>query len=152
MRSISGAWLHLLDFLGDDKTQEQLRTHSTIKMTLQFERKYSTQGSGAPCHVSLGFFSGFYGIILAELRLTLSLNLRFDLRLGGYIPYAMRFFESHFPYGFFFKTRRVLLKTFKRRTRGRLGTTREDFKTTQGSGGVPSSLRMLRVFLRTFGL
>jgi hypothetical protein len=36
-------------------------------MTLQFERKYSTQGSGAPCHVSFGFFSGFYGIILAEL-------------------------------------------------------------------------------------
>jgi hypothetical protein len=37
-------------------------------MTLQFERQYSTQGSGAPCHVSFGFFSGFYGIILAELQ------------------------------------------------------------------------------------
>jgi hypothetical protein len=37
-------------------------------MTLQFERKYSTKGSGAPCHVSFGFFSGFYGIILAELQ------------------------------------------------------------------------------------
>jgi hypothetical protein len=35
-------------------------------MTLQFEKKYSTQGSGAPCHVSFGFFSGFWGIILAE--------------------------------------------------------------------------------------
>jgi hypothetical protein len=35
--------------------------------------------------------------------MTLSLNLRFDLRLGGYIPYGMRFFESHFPYGLFFK-------------------------------------------------
>jgi hypothetical protein len=69
MRSISGARLHLLDFLGDDKTQEQLRTHSTFKITLQFERKYSTQGSGAPCHVSFGFFSGFYGIILVELQI-----------------------------------------------------------------------------------
>jgi hypothetical protein len=68
MHSISGARLHLLNFLDDDKTQEQLRTHSTIKRTLQFERKYSTQGSGAPCHVSFGFFSGFYGIILAELQ------------------------------------------------------------------------------------
>jgi hypothetical protein len=29
-------------------------------MTLQFERKYSTQGSGAPCHVSFCFFSGFF--------------------------------------------------------------------------------------------
>jgi predicted ATP-grasp superfamily ATP-dependent carboligase len=38
-------------------------------MTLQFERKYSTQGPGAPCHVSFGFFSGFYGIILAELQI-----------------------------------------------------------------------------------
>jgi hypothetical protein len=38
-------------------------------MTLQFERKYSTQGSGAPCHGSFGFFSGFYGIILAELQI-----------------------------------------------------------------------------------
>jgi hypothetical protein len=38
-------------------------------MTLQFERKYSTQGSGAPCHVSFGFFSRFYGIILAELQI-----------------------------------------------------------------------------------
>jgi hypothetical protein len=69
MHSISGAWLHLLDFLGDNKTQKQLRTHSTIKMTLQFERKYSTQGSGAPCHVSFIFFSGFYGIILAEFQI-----------------------------------------------------------------------------------
>jgi hypothetical protein len=38
-------------------------------MTLQFERKYSTQGSGAPCHVSFGFFSGFDGIILAEFQI-----------------------------------------------------------------------------------
>jgi hypothetical protein len=66
MHSISGARLHLLDFLGDDKTQEQLRTHSTIKITLQLEMKYSTQGLGAPCHMSFGFFSGFYGLILAE--------------------------------------------------------------------------------------
>jgi hypothetical protein len=69
MHSILGARLLLLDFLGNDKTQEQLRTHSTIKTTLQFERKYSTQGSGAPCHVSFDFFSGFYGIILAELQI-----------------------------------------------------------------------------------
>jgi hypothetical protein len=38
-------------------------------MTLQFESKYSTQGSGASCHVSFGFFSGFYGIILPELQI-----------------------------------------------------------------------------------
>jgi hypothetical protein len=38
-----------------------------------------------------------------NFRLIHSLNLRFDLRLRGYIPYGMRFFKSHFPYGFFFK-------------------------------------------------
>jgi hypothetical protein len=38
-------------------------------MTLQFERKYSTQGSGALCHVSYCFFSGFCGINLAEFQI-----------------------------------------------------------------------------------
>jgi hypothetical protein len=69
MRLISGARLHLLNSLGSDKIQEQLRTHSTLKMTLQFERKYSTQGSGAPCQVSFGFFSGFCGIVLPKLQI-----------------------------------------------------------------------------------
>jgi hypothetical protein len=55
--------------LGDEKIQEQLRKYSIVKMSLQFERKYSTQGSGAPCHVSFGFFSGFCGIILVELQI-----------------------------------------------------------------------------------
>jgi hypothetical protein len=40
-------------------------------MTLQFERKYSTKGSGDPCHVSFGFFSKFCGIILPELQIDL---------------------------------------------------------------------------------
>jgi hypothetical protein len=43
-------------------------------MTLQFERKYSTQGSGAPCHVSFGFFSGFCEIILAKLQIDAQLE------------------------------------------------------------------------------
>jgi hypothetical protein len=38
-------------------------------MTLQFEMKYSTQGLGARCHVSFGFFSGFCGIMLLELQI-----------------------------------------------------------------------------------
>jgi hypothetical protein len=39
-------------------------------MTLQFERKYSTQGSGALCHVSFDFFlSGFFGIFLPRLQM-----------------------------------------------------------------------------------
>jgi hypothetical protein len=69
MLFISGARLHPFDLMGYYKTQDPLRTHSTIKMTLQFEGKYSTQGSGAPCHVSFGFFSEFYEIRLAELQI-----------------------------------------------------------------------------------
>jgi hypothetical protein len=69
MRLISGARLHLINSLGSDKIQEQLKSLSTYKMTLQFEVKYSTQGSEAPCHVSFGFFSGFCGIILPELQI-----------------------------------------------------------------------------------
>jgi hypothetical protein len=89
MRSISGARIHLLDLPGEDKTQEQLRTHSTIKMTLQFGRKYSTQGSGAPCHVSFGFFSEFYGIILAELQIDPQLESMIRPKAQGYITYGM---------------------------------------------------------------
>jgi hypothetical protein len=66
---ILGARLHLTNSLRSDKIQEQLRTHSTYKRTLQFKRNYSTQGSGAPFHVSFGFFSGFCGIILPELQM-----------------------------------------------------------------------------------
>jgi hypothetical protein len=69
MRLISGARLHLINSQGSDKIQEQLRTHSTDKVTLQFEMMYSTQGSRAPCHLSLVFFSGFCGIILPEFQI-----------------------------------------------------------------------------------
>jgi hypothetical protein len=55
--------------MGDDEIQDSLRTPSTVKMTLQFERKYSTQVSGALCHVSFGFFSEFYGISLADFQI-----------------------------------------------------------------------------------
>jgi hypothetical protein len=55
--------------MGSGKIPEQLRTHYTYKMTLQFEMKYLTQGSGAPCHVSFGFFFGFCRIILPELQI-----------------------------------------------------------------------------------
>jgi hypothetical protein len=44
------------------------------------------------------------------------------------------------------------LKTFKRSTRRRLGTTQEDFKTTQRSAGVPSILGMIQSTLENFQL
>jgi hypothetical protein len=89
-------------------------------MTLQFERKYSTQDSGAPCHVSFGFFFGFFGIFLQNFRWTLSQSLQLNLWLGGYSIWSA-ILQSHFHISFGLKTTRALLKTFEGSTRGRLG-------------------------------
>jgi hypothetical protein len=121
-------------------------------MTLQFEMKYSTQGSGAPCHVSFGFFSGFCGIILPELQIDPQPESTTQPKAQGLLHMECDFAIA-LPYiNFGFKTTRVLLKTFKSRTRGCLETTREDFGITQTSARVPSSLGMLQVLLRTFDL
>jgi hypothetical protein len=90
-------------------------------MTLQFEKKYSTQGSGAPCHVSFGFFSlDFLGYSCQDFRWTLSQSLRLNLRLGGYSMWSA-ILQSHFHISFGFKTTRALLKTFEGSTRECLG-------------------------------
>jgi hypothetical protein len=69
--------------MGDDETKDPPRTHSIVKITLQFERKYSTQGSGASCHVSFGFFSGFFGISLAELQIDPQLESTIRFKAQG---------------------------------------------------------------------
>jgi hypothetical protein len=88
-------------------------------MTLQFERKYSTQGSGAPCHVSFVFSPDFLGYSYQNFRWTLSQSLQLNLRLRGSVWSAI--LQSHFHISFSFKTKWALLKTFKSGTRGRLG-------------------------------
>jgi hypothetical protein len=89
-------------------------------MTLQFERKYSTQGSGAPCHVSFGFSPNFSGYSCQNFRWTLSQSLQLNLRLEGYSIWSA-ILQSHIHISFGFKTTRALLKTFEGGTRGRLG-------------------------------
>jgi hypothetical protein len=90
-------------------------------MTLQSKRKYSTQGSGAPCHVSFGFFSpDFSGFSCQDFRWTLSQSLRLNLRLGGYSIWSA-ILQSHLHTSSGFKTRWAFLKTFEGSTRGRLG-------------------------------
>jgi hypothetical protein len=90
-------------------------------MTLQFERKYSTQGLGAPCHVYFGFFSpDFSGYSCQNFRWTLSQSLRLNLRLGVYSLWSA-ILQSHFHISFSFKTTLAFLKTFEGSTRGRLG-------------------------------
>jgi hypothetical protein len=89
-------------------------------MILQFERKYSTQGSGAPCHVSFGFSPNFSGYSCQNFRWTLNQSLQLNLRLGGHSIWSA-ILQSHFHISFGFKTTRALLKAFKGSTRGHLG-------------------------------
>jgi hypothetical protein len=89
-------------------------------MTLQFERKYSTQGSGAPCHVSFGFFSGFFGIFLPKLKMDPQPEFTTQPKARGYSIWSA-ILQSHFHIILGFKTARAFLKTFEGSTRGRLG-------------------------------
>jgi hypothetical protein len=89
-------------------------------MTLQFERKYSTQGSGAPCHVSFGFFSGFFGIFLPKLLMDPQPEPTTQPKARGYSIWSA-ILQSHFHISFGFKTTRAFLKTFEGSTQGRLG-------------------------------
>jgi hypothetical protein len=79
-------------------------------MTIQFERKHSTQGSGAPCHASFGFFSGFFRIFLKKLQMDPQQSLQLNLSLGGYSIWSA-ILQSHFHISFGFKTTRALWKT-----------------------------------------
>jgi hypothetical protein len=88
-------------------------------MTLQFERKYSTQGSGALATCPSVFSPDFSGYS-QNFRWSLSQSLQLNLRLEGYSIWSA-IWKSHFHISFGFKTTRALLKTFKGSTRGRLG-------------------------------
>jgi hypothetical protein len=135
------------------KRQDSGESQDTLyKMTLQFERKYSTQGSGAPCHMSFGFFSpDFSGYSCQDFKWTLSQGLRLNLRLGGYSIWSA-ILQSHFHISFGFKTTWAFFEDLRGQHSRTLGTTREDFRIAQTSAGVHSSLRMLRLLLRTFDL
>jgi hypothetical protein len=90
-------------------------------MTLQFERKYSTQGSRAPCDVSFGFFTpDFSGFSCKDFRWTLSQSLRLNLRLGGYSIWSA-ILQSHLHISLASRQDMHFLKTFEGSTQGRLG-------------------------------
>jgi hypothetical protein len=86
-------------------------------MTLQFERKYSTQGAGLRATCPSVFSPNFTGYSCQNFRWTLSRSLRLNLRLGGYSIWSA-ISQSHFHITFGFKATRALLKTFKGSTRG----------------------------------
>jgi hypothetical protein len=120
-------------------------------MTLQFERKYSTQGSGAPCHVSFGFFSGFFRIILPKLQIDSQAESATQPKARGLLHMECDFAIA-LPYQLRLQDNTGIVEGLQELHSRTLGTTREDFTTIQISAGVHSSLRMLQIFLRTFGL
>jgi hypothetical protein len=120
-------------------------------MTLQFERKYSTQGSGAPCHMSFGFFSGFFGIILPELQMDPQPESTTQPKTRGLLHMECDFAIA-LPYQLRLQDNMGIVEDLQEQHSRTLGTTREDFRITQISAGVHSSLGMLQILLRTFGL
>jgi hypothetical protein len=120
-------------------------------MTLKFERKYSTQGSGALCHVSVGFFSGFFRIFLPKLQMDPQPESTTQPKARGLLHMECNFAIA-LPYLFRLQDKSGIVEDLQGQHSGTLGTTREDFKIAQTSVGVHSSLRMLRLLLMTFDL
>jgi hypothetical protein len=120
-------------------------------MTLQFERKYSTQGSGAPFHMSFGFFSGFFGIFLPKLQMDPQPESTTQPKARGLLHMECDFAVA-LPYQFRLQDSTGIVEDLQGQHSRTLGTTREDFRIAQTSAGVHSILGMLRVLLRTFDL
>jgi hypothetical protein len=92
-----------------------------FKMTLQFERKYSSQGSGAPCHVSFGFFSGFFGIFLSRLQMDPESEPAAQPKARGLLHMECDFANHTSISAPASRQDRQFLKTFEGSARGRLG-------------------------------
>jgi hypothetical protein len=120
-------------------------------MTLQFERKYSSQGSGAPCHVSFGFFSGFFRIFLPKLQMDPQPESTTQPKARGLLHMECDFAIA-LPYQFQLQDNTSIVEDLQGQHSRTFGTTREDFRIAQSSAGVHYSLGMLRLLLRTFDL
>jgi hypothetical protein len=112
-------------------------------MTFQFERKYLTQGSGAPCHVSFGF--------LPKLQMDPQPESTTQPKAQGLLHMECDFAIA-LPYQLRLQDNAGIVEDLQGQHSRTLGTTREDFRIAQTSAGVHSSLGMLRLLLRTFDL
>jgi hypothetical protein len=137
--------------LTDFHRQQRASQDTFYKMTLQFERKYSTQGSGAPCHMSFGFFFGFFGIFLPKLQMDPQPESTTQPKARGLLHMECDFAIA-LPYLLRIQDNAGIVEDLQGQHSRTLGTTREDFRIAQTSAGVHSSLEMLRLLLRTFDL
>jgi hypothetical protein len=90
-------------------------------MTLQFERKYSTQGSGAPCHVFFGFFSGFFRILLPKLQMDPQLESTTQPKARGLLHMECDFAIA-LPYQFRLQDNMGIVEDLQERHSKTLGT------------------------------
>jgi hypothetical protein len=90
-------------------------------MTLQFERKYSTQGSGAPCHVFFGFFSGFNGIILAEFQIDPQLESTIRPKARGLYSIWNAILRNAFSIWFLLQDKASIIEDFQEENSRTLG-------------------------------
>jgi hypothetical protein len=118
-------------------------------MTLQFEMMYLTQGSGAPCHVSFSFFTGFFGVFLLELQMDPQPESTTQPKARGLLHMECDFAIA-LPYHFRLQDSTGIVEDLQGQHSRMLGTTREDFRVAQTSAGVHSCLGMFRLLLRTF--
>jgi hypothetical protein len=101
--------------------------------------------------VSFGFFSGFFGIFLPKLQMDPQPEFATQPKARGLLHMECDFAIA-LPYQFRLQDSMGIVEDLQERHSRTLGTTREDFRITQTSAGVNSSLRMLRLLLRTFDL
>ena len=88
---------------------------------LQIEDNYSTQGSGAAYHVSLEFFSGFFGITSGFLAWTLSLNIHSTSGSGATFHMECDFSQNRIFHMADSRTPRVLIEDFREKNSGMPG-------------------------------
>jgi hypothetical protein len=100
--------------------------------------------------VSFGFFSGFCGIILPELQMDPQPEFTTQPKARGLLQMECDFVIT-LPYRLRLQDNTGIVEDLQEQQSRTLGTTREDFRITQISAGVHSSLGMLQIFLRTFG-
>jgi hypothetical protein len=96
-------------------------------MTLHFERKYSTQGLGAPCHVSFGFFSGFFGILLTKLQMDPQPESTTQPKAWGLLHMECDFAIA-LPYQFRLQDSTSIVEDLQGQHSRTLETTQEDFR------------------------
>jgi hypothetical protein len=106
---------------------------------------------GAPCHVSFGFFSRFFGIFLPKLQMDPQPESTTQPKARGLLHMECDFAIA-LPYQLRLQDNTGIVEDLQGQHSRTLGTTREDFRIAQTSAGVHSSLGMLRLLLKTFDL